>query len=266
MLRRGIAVACASLLVLVAFSRAAPPPSWLDPSDRLDDAAFWRMFTEFSEPSGFFQSDNLVSNETTFPAVLPGLAARHSATSAYVGVGPEQNFSYLAAVRPRIAFIVDIRRQNAMLHLLYKALFERAADRAEFLSRLFSRPRPKGIDERSSAQELLAAYSGAKAKESLYASNLKDVQKRLLKTHGFKLGEEDLAGLQYVYAAFFEAGPALQYSTGSGRRGRPFPTFGELMTAADDAGVARSFLATSGSAGRASSRVKDRTRHGVAKG
>ena len=82
------------------------------------------MFSEFSEPSGFFQSDNLVSNETTFPNLLPEIASRASGQSAYLGVGSEQNFSYLAALKPRIAFIVDIRRQNAILHLLYKALFE----------------------------------------------------------------------------------------------------------------------------------------------
>ena len=64
----------------------------------------------------------------------------------YVGVGPEQNFTYIAALKPTMAFIVDIRRGNFDLHLIYKALFELSADRAEFVSRLFSRPRPDGPD------------------------------------------------------------------------------------------------------------------------
>jgi hypothetical protein len=42
-------------------------------------------------------------------------------------------------VKPKIAFIVDIRRQNLIEHLMYKALFELSADRAEFISRLLSR-------------------------------------------------------------------------------------------------------------------------------
>ena len=105
MIRRGTAFACAILLILVALALAAPDPSWLKPGDRLDDAAFWRLFTEFSEPGGSFRSDNLVSNERTFPSILPELALHRSGTSAYIGVGPEQNFSYLAAIRPRIAFI-----------------------------------------------------------------------------------------------------------------------------------------------------------------
>ena len=39
----------------------------------------------------------------------------------YMGVGPEQNFSYIAAIRPAMAFIVDIRRQAVMQHLMFKA-------------------------------------------------------------------------------------------------------------------------------------------------
>ncbi len=244
MIRRGLAFACASLLVLAALSPGASGPSWLEATDRLDDAAFWRLFTGLSEPGGSFQSDNLVSNERTFPALLPDLALRRSATSAYIGVGPEQNFSYLAALRPRLAFIVDIRRQNAMLHLLYKALFEASNDRADFLSRLLSRDRPRGLEGGSSVGDLFAAFDEVPPRRDRFASNLKDVRKRLVKQHRFKLSEDDWKGLTAVYTAFFEEGPGLQYSSHSFRRGRPFPTFAELMTATDDSGVPRSFLAS----------------------
>ncbi len=47
-----------------------------------------------------------------------------------------------------------------------------------------------------------------------------------------------------VYEAFFERGPDIRYSMRSFRRGRPFPTYAELMTAADTRGVAGSFLAS----------------------
>jgi hypothetical protein len=40
---------------------------------RLDDRTFWSLVSEFSEPSGFFRSDNLVSNETAFQHVIPTL-------------------------------------------------------------------------------------------------------------------------------------------------------------------------------------------------
>ena len=66
---------------------------------------------------------------------------------AYIGVGPDQNFSYIAHIRPAIAFIVDIRRDNLLLHLLFKALFAEARTRVEYLALLTGRPVPPGLDD-----------------------------------------------------------------------------------------------------------------------
>ena len=33
---------------------------------RLSDRAFWKMIGDFSEPGGYFRSDNLISNESTY--------------------------------------------------------------------------------------------------------------------------------------------------------------------------------------------------------
>jgi hypothetical protein len=77
-----------------------------------------------SEPGGFFRSDNFLSNETTYQEVIPELRKRVSPDGVYVGVGPDQNFTYITALRPRMAFIIDIRRQNMLEHLMYKAIIE----------------------------------------------------------------------------------------------------------------------------------------------
>ena len=98
-----------------------------------------------SEPNGAFTSDNLLSNERVFARLVPELVAKTKPGGVYLGVGPEQNFTYIAAMRPRMAFITDIRRGNLHLQLMYKALFELSADRAEFVSRLFTKPRPAGL-------------------------------------------------------------------------------------------------------------------------
>ena len=90
--------------------------------DRIGDDVFWRMVSDYSEPGGFFRSDNFVSNEITFQWVLPELAKTTKLGGVYLGVGPDQNFTYIVAMQPKIAFIVDIRRQNMLHHLLYKAL------------------------------------------------------------------------------------------------------------------------------------------------
>ena len=245
-IRRAAGLACISLLLLLL------PGSGVDARrptlpDRLDDATFWRLFTDLSESGGTFRSENLVSNERAFPAVLPEIARRASRAAAYIGVGPEQNFSYLAALKPRIAFIVDIRRQNAILHLLYKAIFELSPTRAEFLSRLFSRPRPRHLGPQSTPRDLMEAFAVGTPSADLHAAQLDDVRALLTTQHRWPVSDADLTGLSYVYAAFFEAGPDIRYSTRSFRRGRPFPNFAELMTSVDSRGAFGSFLASEAS-------------------
>ena len=68
-----------------------------------------------SEPGGYFRSadiTNLTSNELWFQHVIPDSVARVKPGGVYLGVGPEQNFTYMAALRPKMAIIFDIRRGN----------------------------------------------------------------------------------------------------------------------------------------------------------
>src|SRR5258705_13466143 len=113
---------------------------------KLSDSAFWKLVTDVSESNGFFRSDNFVSNETTFQWVIPELLRTTKPGGVYLGVGPDQNFPYIIALKPKIAIIFDIRRQNMLTHLMYKAVIEQSSDRADFVARLFARPRPTGID------------------------------------------------------------------------------------------------------------------------
>jgi hypothetical protein len=218
--------------------------------DRVSDDAFWKMVTEFSEPGGFFRSDNFVSNEITFQWVLPEIAKTTKTGGVYMGVGPDQNFTYIVAMQPKIAFIVDIRRQNMLHHLLYKALIETSADRAEFLSRLFSRPRPTGLDVNASSPALFQAYANVQPDSVLFAKNMAAVKEQLVGKHKFTLTGDDLRTIEYVYAAFHAAGPDLTYSfTMPGRGssmmfyGRRMPTYAELMMESDGTGEQRSYLA-----------------------
>ncbi|HEX6313626.1 MAG TPA: hypothetical protein VFZ73_02155, partial [Gemmatimonadaceae bacterium] len=88
---------------------------------RLSDREFWKLVNDASEPDGFFQSDNLVSNELTLQQIIPELLKGRAPGGIYMGVGPDQNFTYISAMRPRAAFIVDIRRGAMLQHLMYKA-------------------------------------------------------------------------------------------------------------------------------------------------
>ena len=130
----------------------------------------------------------------------------------YIGVGPEQNFSFIARLRPAMAFIVDIRAGNRGLHLLYKALFESAGDRAEFVSRLFSRRRPDGLGAETPVQELFAEFAQQPADRGLRDETLQLVRARLMEQHEFALTPEDLHAIEYALIAFFLDGPDIHYA------------------------------------------------------
>lgn len=215
---------------------------------KLTDQQFWRLTEELSEPDGAFQSDNLLSNELAFPRIVPDLIARAKPGGVYMGVGPEQNFTYIAAIKPRIAFITDIRRGNLHLQLMYKALFELSADRAEFVSRLFTKPRPAGLTAASTVLELMNAYwDTATADEAAYAANLTAIHSHLTKTHAFPLSPADLEGIARVYRAFYWYGPSITYAANISLTTPPLSrgtTYWDLMTQADGNGQALSYLAS----------------------
>ena len=72
-------------------------------------SSFAAQVAALSEPAGYFDTDNLISNERSYLDVVPDLKKRGVRGGAYIGVGPDQNFSYIAAVRPEI--VVHRRRQ-----------------------------------------------------------------------------------------------------------------------------------------------------------
>jgi hypothetical protein len=211
---------------------------------RLSDQAFWKLITDVSEPDGTFRSDNLVSNEIRFQWVLPELMRTVRPGGVYLGVGPEQNFTYIAALRPKLAFILDVRRGNVDLHLMYKALFELAADRADFVSRLLSRKRPAGLTETSTAAEIFGAFAAEDPNEGFAAETLAAIRNNLVTVHHLPLTGADLERIQAIHHVFLLAGTKIQYSPYGSFGGTVQPTYGDLMAATDEAGQARSFLAS----------------------
>ena len=211
--------------------------------EQLSDRDFWKLSQELSEENGYFRSDNLLSNEIWLQHVLPDLEKTSKPGRVYLGVGPEQNFTYIAAIKPAMAFIVDVRRGNLQMHLMYKALFEMSADRADFVSRLFSRKRPTGLTTSSTAMEIFDAFDRVPGSETLQQENLKGIQDHLTKKRGIPLDASDLKGIEYIQQQFFWFGPGITYSSSTGRGGRAMSTYWDLMVATDRDGKNRSYLA-----------------------
>jgi hypothetical protein len=208
------------------------------------DAEFWRMIDAFSEPNGAYQYENFVSNEISFQTAIPEMKRQTKAGGVYLGVGPEQNFTYIAALEPKVAFIIDIRRQNLVELLLYKALFEISADRADFASRLFSRKRPAGLGPDSTAADIIQAFEQLPADDKLYAETLAAVRDNLIKKHGFKPVGDDEQKIEYVFNVFFRGGPRMNYAFASSSPNQLVPSYKWLMLVTDTRGENWAFLNT----------------------
>jgi hypothetical protein len=159
---------------------------------------------------------------------------------AYIGVGPEQNFTYITSLEPTVAFVIDIRRENQLLHLTYKALAEASTDRADFLSRLFARPRPAGLEPDVGVEALFEAFEAVPHSATLARTTLETVLARW-SAHGFLLSQRDRTAVAALYARFGEEGPRIRWDPTGGTW---IPSYAELMADIDDSGVRRSYLAS----------------------
>jgi hypothetical protein len=247
MLVRRAALACGiAVLPSAGLAQVAAQPRAQALPSRLTDQEFWKFINDISEPGGFFRSENLLSNETGYQMVIPALLSGARANRIYLGVGPEQNFTYIAALKPKMAIIFDIRRGNLLEHLLYKALFELSSNRAEFIEKLFSKTHVSGLDTNSSAEAIAAAYWDVYGDSAIYKKNRDAVREVLSKKHGFPLNENDWIDLFWVYDQFYYNGLPITYTSSSG--GNPgrsnMPTYRTLMEANDGNGLNRGFLGT----------------------
>ncbi len=209
---------------------------------RYTDAEFWRMVTDFSEPGGDYQYENFVSNEISYQEVIPELSRLAKPGGVYLGVASEQNFTYIDVVRPSVAFIFDVRRQNTLLLLMYKALFEMADNRADFVSLLFSRKRPAGLSANVSADALFQAFADAKPDPQLYAATLKAIKDRLTQ-HQYALSADDEGKIEYIFNVFFRGGPGMDYGFASSAPNPYVPSYHMLTVSTDGHGKNWVYLA-----------------------
>jgi hypothetical protein len=224
--------------------RRTTPRADAAPVHALAAPEFADLIERLSEPGGYFPSDNLVSNETSYLHVLGALDDLAVRGGAYVGVGPDQNFSYIAHIRPSIAFIIDIRRDNLLHHLLFKALFENARNRLEYLSLMLGKPVPDDLlawDDATIDEIVLHLDSTISTPEAY-----DDAHARLttsIRRYGYPISDVDLGTFQGIHSVFYYDGLDIRYSNRArGRYGR-FPTWRTLMLQTDLEGERMSYLA-----------------------
>jgi hypothetical protein len=236
MLSRVLAgLGAAAVAAALATAQPISPP--------LSDADFHALVTGLSEPGGTFYTDNILSNEIAFQDVLPELK-RRPRQGAYIGVAPEQNLSYIAALKPPIAFIVDLQRGNLQLHLLYKALIELSNSRADFVSMMFCRVRPRDLPLDAPAAQLFDAFGGSRAQvRGLLQNHLDAVYDRLTRVHRFGLSRRDRDGIAKIYGAWCAGGPDMRGEFGRNPSIPAWvPSFAEMLSQTDSNGENQSFL------------------------
>ncbi len=226
---------------LVLFTAPLPPTATRLAGTQA--TAFSRLVERLSEPGGYFDSDNLVSNETSYLHVVPALASLGVHGGAYLGVGPEQSFSYIAEIKPEVAVLVDIRRDNMLLHLLLKAMFEVSRNRMEFLCLLYGRPAPEVLSRWNDAglEDILTYLDITPRDTAGYARSHTDLMDRVTRM-GVALADSDRSTLRRFHDEFYDRGLDITF-TSRGRPSRPgYPSERELYLATDQDGHKASYL------------------------
>ncbi len=187
---------------------------------KLSSEEFWKLSNDISEPGGYFRiTDNYTSNESEIGQLFTMLREQGKTGGVYIGVGPEQNLTYIAAIKPAMAFVIDIRRQAVMQHLMFKAMFEMSKDRIDFISLLFAKPRPAGLDDSMPIQKIWETYFTVPTDPALADKTKARVVERLTKTHSFTFNDDEKAQLNGVLDAFVQFGPAITTRGSAGRGG-----------------------------------------------
>jgi hypothetical protein len=209
------------------------------------DTGFAALVARFSEPGAYFDTDNLISNETSYLHALTPLSRLGVRGGAYLGVGPDQNFSYIAAIRPEIAFIVDIRRDNLLQHLLLRALFVQSPTRVEFLSRLHGRPPPPDPARwRARSARQLVEYVDARPADAKLLAARRDSLVAAIRGFGVPLSAADLATIARFHDQFIREGLGLRFATHGREPQWYYPTYRQLLLERDLDGREASFLAS----------------------
>ncbi len=225
----------------VSQSQAATAPAQAATKDAaLTTAEFAHLIERISEPNGYFDTDNLISNESSYLHVMGKMRKLNVTGGAFIGVGPDQSFSYIAQIRPRIAFIIDIRRDNQLQHLFFKSLFALANNRAEYLCLLFGKPLVMDAGKWNITQ--IVEYLDKTSADRKRFDTTREKIAAKIKAFGVKLDDKDFATVGRIHEEFFTAGLDLKF-TSHNRSPRPYyPSYRDLLLEKDLTGKQCNYL------------------------
>ncbi len=241
MIRRLALLSLAFPLLLSSSASSCRQPQAASP-DTISRGEFAHLILQLSEEGGYFWSDNYISNETSYLHPLTSLARLGIRDGVYVGVGPNQNFTYIANIQPRLAFVIDIRRDNMLEHLIFKVLTEKAETRQEYLSFLIGRPiHGPPLTENASLEEIVTSIEAASPDETFHREQLGEILETLHSWPELNLSPTDSHDIERIYREFFRQGLDIKYDSW---RSFFFPTLKEFLLETDLEKKHRNWLAT----------------------
>ena len=205
--------------------------------------SFASLVDRLSERPGYFDTDNLISNERSYLHVAADLKTLADRDGVYLGVGPDQNFSYIAHVRPSLAILIDVRRDNLLLHLLFKALFAEAPTRAAYLAMLTGRaPPPEAVKKAGSLDAIVEYIDRAPALPAVKLLALRSRLTAVVESFRVPLSDVDRATIDRFHMRFVADGLLLQFNSFGRQPQYDYPTLRELLLETDRQGVRRGYL------------------------
>ncbi|MGI9625565.1 MAG: hypothetical protein ACR2QM_01905 [Longimicrobiales bacterium] len=246
--RQALGILCIGLALGCVEAPAQSPPR--TPGTPGDTEPFPQLVASLSEAGGYFDTDNLISNETSYLHALSdldvrGLTASDNSGGAYLGVGPGQNFSYIAALRPDVAIIVDIRRDNMLQHLLFKALFDLSPSRTDYVANLIGRRPPVGTaaEKAETIDDILQAVDASSPLSESELSELRGKIQESIGSTGQPTSQEDLETIFRFHDEFRIEGLELRFRSHYRSPQPYYPSLRRLLVERDREGRQRSFLA-----------------------
>lgn len=182
---------------------------------------------------------NLVSNELGFQNVIPYFQQNIEVHGIYIGVGPDQNFTYISSTRPAFAFIIDIRKENQLLHYLFKACFELASSSQEYLSLLFSKPL---VNRLSSLRDIVYNFSKIEGDRNIFDKNW-ILLSQIIQKYREGVSKIEMEKIHSIYNNYFEYHLMLRTrDDAESWQGWPYPTYKDYLLTTDPFGHCWNFL------------------------
>lgn len=151
-------------------------------------------------PTGPSSADNLMTNEDSLASVMDQIRSESPPGTVFLGVGPDQNYTFIATARPIEAYLLDYRKKNQLLHLMHLALIAKSPNRIDYLENYWARRVKVGLisppndDHSKTTEKLLLLFRRSELDQQFLAQNIGDVMSELLNSQFLDANEIEEVG------------------------------------------------------------------------